>query len=88
MVRESIKVKVFEGENSKIPSLGTPNSAGYDLYPAENVVINPGEIKLVKTNLYMEIPEGYEMQIRPRSGNALKYGISVLNSPGTVDSCR
>lgn len=85
-MKEKIDVKVFIDKNAKLPSLGTPESAGYDLYPVEEYIINPRETKLIKTNLFVEIPPGYECQIRPRSGNALKYGITVLNSPGTIDS--
>jgi dUTP pyrophosphatase len=71
-----------------IPEYKTDGSAGLDLCSAlvEEVVIEPGEKMLISTNLILEIPEGYEGQIRPRSGLALKHGITVLNSPGTIDS--
>jgi dUTP pyrophosphatase len=65
----------------------TEGSSGMDLSSAslENVVIKPGETQLIPTNLIIEIPKGCEGQVRPRSGLALKYGITVLNSPGTID---
>ena len=61
-------------------------ASGADIYASEELVIEPGAIKLVSTGFSMAIPEGFEGQIRPRSGLALKHGISVLNSPGTIDS--
>ncbi len=72
-----------------IPSYETDTSAGLDLkayLPEGSIQIKPKEIKLIGTGLYFEIPEGFEVQIRPRSGLAFKNGISVLNSPGTIDS--
>ncbi|MCX6161037.1 MAG: dUTP diphosphatase [Ignavibacteriae bacterium] len=71
-----------------IPKYATNGSAGMDLCSSsrETVDINPGEIKLVNTNLILEIPAELEGQVRPRSGLALKHGITVLNSPGTIDS--
>ena len=71
-----------------IPEYQTPESAGMDLCSSssEPVTINPSEYKLISTNLIIELPIGFEAQIRPRSGLALKYGVTVLNSPGTVDS--
>ena len=71
-----------------LPSYATEGSSGMDIRAAiENeIVISPGGFYLVPTNLSFEIPEGYEIQVRPRSGLAAKHGIGVLNSPGTVDS--
>jgi len=71
----------------ELPHYATEGSAGMDIRAAiENeFIINSGEIKLVPTNLMFEIPEGYEIQVRPRSGLALKHGIGLLNSPGTID---
>ncbi|MCL1908509.1 MAG: dUTP diphosphatase [Holophagaceae bacterium] len=73
-----------------LPDRATPNSAGMDLRAAlpegELVVLLPGDRFLVPTGLIMAIPEGYEGQVRPRSGLALKHGVTVLNSPGTIDS--
>jgi dUTP pyrophosphatase len=69
-----------------LPERATPHAAGYDVRCAqEGVVIDPGEIRLVDTGLVMELPEGVECQVRPRSGLALKYGITLPNSPGTID---
>ncbi len=69
-----------------VPSYAKEGDAGFDLYSADDYVISPGKRELVKTGLAFEIPLGYEVQIRPRSGLALKRGISVVNSPGTIDS--
>lgn len=79
-----IKIKCVDG--SFLPRYITDGSAGMDLSAISDGIIKKGEIKLLSTGIYMEIPEGYEAQIRPRSGLALKYGITVLNSPGTIDS--
>ncbi len=77
-----------EFNDIELPGYSTDGSAGADLRAAveEKLVIQKGEIKLVPTNLMMEIPEGFEVQVRPRSGLAAKHGIGVLNSPGTIDS--
>jgi dUTP pyrophosphatase len=64
---------------------GPTEDAGMDLCSVEDVVLAPGEIKLVPTGLAIELPPGYEAQLRPRSGLALKYGITLPNSPGTID---
>jgi dUTP pyrophosphatase len=71
-----------------LPAYQTPGSAGLDLCAAlpEAVRIAPGERRLIPTGLIFEIPEGHEGQVRPRSGLALKHGISIVNSPGTIDS--
>jgi dUTP pyrophosphatase len=71
-----------------LPAYRTPGSAGMDLAAAlqEEVTLAPGEIRLIPTGLALAIPEGFEGQIRPRSGLALKHGISLSNSPGTIDS--
>lgn len=71
-----------------IPSRATPGSSGVDLTAAvdSDILVRPGTTELIPTGLKVCIPSGYEWQIRPRSGNALKYGITVLNSPGTIDS--
>jgi dUTP pyrophosphatase len=69
-----------------LPSRATPHAAGYDIRSAEQeVVLESGEIRLVSTGLLMELPEGMECQVRPRSGLALKHGITLPNSPGTID---
>jgi dUTP pyrophosphatase len=69
-----------------IPAYQTEEAAGFDLHSIEDVVIKPNERKLISTGLAFEIEVGYEVQIRPRSGLAFKEGITVLNSPGTIDS--
>ena len=71
-----------------LPAYQTPGSAGLDLCAAllEAVRIAPGERRLIPTGLIFELPEGYEGQVRPRSGLALKHGLSIVNSPGTIDS--
>ena len=68
-----------------LPARATPQAAGYDIRSAIEVVLNPGEIRLISTGLIMELPEGMECQVRPRSGLALKCGITLPNSPGTID---
>ena len=68
-----------------LPARATPQAAGYDIRSAVEVVLNPGDIRLISTGLIMELPEGMECQVRPRSGLALKYGITLPNSPGTID---
>lgn len=69
-----------------LPERATPHAAGYDLRSAEeSVTLGPGDIRLVGTGLLMELPEGVECQVRPRSGLALKHGITLPNSPGTID---
>ena len=83
----SIEIKVKKiNPDAIIPKYAHERDAGFDLYSVENYEINFRERVLVKTGLQVEIPRGYEMQIRPKSGLALKSGISVLNTPGTVDS--
>lgn len=69
-----------------LPSRATEHAAGYDIRSAEDgVTLRPGEIRLVATGLVMELPEGIECQVRPRSGLALRHGITLPNSPGTID---
>ena len=71
---------------AEIPNYQTEEAAGFDLHSIEDIILKPNERKLIGTGLAFEIPKGYEIQIRPRSGLAYKHGISVLNSPGTIDS--
>ncbi len=69
-----------------LPSRATPHAAGYDIRSAEaDFVLTPKEIRLVSTGLEMELPEGMECQVRPRSGLALRHGVTLPNSPGTID---
>ncbi len=83
-----MKVKIVNRSGNDLPDYGTPYAAGMDLRAnlEQPVLLKPLERKLVPTGLFMELPEGYEAQIRPRSGLALKKGISVLNTPGTIDA--
>ena len=85
----SIKVKILpHGEGLPLPQYMTAHAAGMDVVAAvlNDFTLKPGECKLVPTGLQLEIPEGYEVQIRPRSGLALKNQITLLNSPGTIDA--
>ena len=83
-----MKVNIINNSGFDLPAYATPLSAGMDLRAAmtESIVLNPLERALVPTGLFVELPEGYEMQIRPRSGLAAKHGVMVLNSPGTIDA--
>ena len=83
-----IHVSIINQSNNPLPAYQTKYAAGMDLcaYLTEPIVLKPMERGLIATGLFIEIPEGYEAQIRPRSGLALKHGISVLNSPGTIDA--
>lgn len=83
-----MNVKVVNRSPFPLPDYKTVNSAGLDLRAniEESVILNQFERKLISTGLYIEIPKGYEAQIRPRSGLALKHGLTVLNSPGTIDA--
>jgi dUTP pyrophosphatase len=83
-----IKVKRLDGTNHlPLPSYASEGASGVDIRAAvrEPVELNPGEIKLIPTGLAMSIPPGFEAQIRPRSGLALRYGIGMVNAPGTID---
>ena len=83
-----MKVKVINKSKHKLPHYSTNASAGMDLRANidESINLKPLERIIVKTGIFMELPVGYEAQVRPRSGLALKKGITVLNSPGTVDA--
>ena len=83
-----IKVQVINKGHQQLPAYATPQSAGMDLRANLDspVVLRPLERKLIKTGLFIALPEGYEAQVRPRSGLALKHGITVLNTPGTIDA--
>jgi dUTP pyrophosphatase len=80
-----LKVKKLSDE-AIIPDYQSEEAAGFDLHSIDDVIIKPGERKLIGTGLAFEIEKGYEIQIRPRSGLAYKHGITVLNTPGTIDS--
>ena len=87
MAELTVKIK-FLNENAELPRYMTEHSSGVDLSAGitESVSIPPGKFKTIPTGIAVEIPEGYEGQVRPRSGLAAKYGIGLLNSPGTVDA--
>lgn len=70
---------------AKTPCYAHKGDAGLDLYSIDDTIIAPSEIKLIHTGITMELPEGTEAQVRPRSGLALKHGITLLNTPGTID---
>ncbi len=84
----AVKVKIINKSNNELPAYSTLLSAGLDLraFLDKDTVLKPLQRILVPTGLFIELPVGYEAQIRPRSGLAFKYGISVLNSPGTIDA--
>lgn len=79
-------VKLAREQGGVVPLYATPKSAGCDVYSNAGYMLSPGETKIIHTGIYLEIPEGYEAQIRPRSGLAAKHGVTVLNAPGTIDS--
>lgn len=84
-----VEIKHFDhGKDLPLPEYATEDSAGVDLMAAveENIILKPLERKLIPTGFAMELPKGYEAQVRPRSGLAIKHGITVLNSPGTIDA--
>lgn len=83
-----MEIKVINQSQFDLPAYQTPQSAGLDLRAniTESIVLKPLQRTLVPTGLFMELPVGYEAQIRPRSGLAFKNGITVLNSPGTIDA--
>lgn len=85
---ERLKVKIINKSHHPMPAYATPGSAGMDVraFLDKPVVLRPLERALIPTGLYMQLPHGYECQIRPRSGLAIKNGISLVNTPGTVDS--
>lgn len=83
--RVQVKFKKLT-ESAVVPQYKSAEAAGMDLCADESVVVYRDNIKLIKTGIAIELPQGYEAQVRPRSGLALKHGITVLNSPGTVDS--
>ena len=81
-----MKLKIVNKSTNAMPAYATAGAAGFDLRANIEVTLLPGERKLITTGLFMEIPLGYEGQVRPRSGLTLKRGLTVLNTPGTVDS--
>ena len=82
------KIRIINRGSQQLPAYATPQSAGMDLRAniEDPITLRPLERRIVPTGLYIALPEGYEAQVRPRSGLALKHGVTVLNSPGTIDS--
>jgi dUTP pyrophosphatase len=83
-----IKVRIINHSSNPLPHYATPGSAGMDIraHLPGPVYLNPMERQLIPTGLFIELPKGYEGQVRPRSGLAAKYGLTCLNSPGTIDA--
>ena len=83
-----LTIKVINKSDNPLPTYATPASAGVDMHAnnEEDVVLKPLERALIPTGLYIELPIGYEAQVRPRSGLAIKHGITLLNTPGTIDA--
>lgn len=81
-------IRVINRSHHPLPAYATPQSAGMDLRAdlADPIILAPGERRLVPTGLFIALPEGYEAQVRPRSGLALRHGVTVLNAPGTIDA--
>ena len=84
-MKYSVKIKLMNND-SILPSYANKGDAGLDLFSVEEKVIQPGQTALIHTGIAIELPEGTEAQIRPRSGLALKHSVTLLNSPGTIDS--
>lgn len=83
---DKLKVQIVIEDGGKVPVYATPQSAGADVFCKTAFTLSPGERKLISTGIKIALPDGYECQVRPRSGLAMKHGISVLNSPGTIDA--
>ena len=83
-----MKIKIINKSHHPMPAYATPQSSGMDIRAnlTEPVELKPFERKLIPTGLYIALPEGYEAQLRPRSGLALKHGLTLLNTPGTIDA--
>jgi len=83
-----MEIKIINKSNNPLPKYATEFSAGLDLFAfiQDSIVLKPMERKLIPTGIFIELPENYEAQVRPRSGLAIKHGITVLNSPGTIDA--
>lgn len=83
-----VEVRIINKSNNQLPQYETKQSAGMDLRAdiKETIILKPMERKLIPTGLHIALPDGYEAQVRPRSGLAIKHGITCLNTPGTVDA--
>jgi len=73
--------------DAKMPCYAHPGDSGMDLFSVEEMALQPGERKLVRTGIKISLPKGFEAQVRPKSGIAINNGVTVLNTPGTIDSC-
>jgi dUTP pyrophosphatase len=87
-LRKKVKIALCVKEGGEVPQYSSQLASGADLMAAieETILLSPGQSILVPTKIHVEVPEGYEIQIRPRSGLALRHGITVLNTPGTIDA--
>ena len=87
-MERTIKVRIYNATSWELPAYATPESSGFDLraFIENPILLMPGERFLVPTGIYLQLPPLYEAQVRPRSGLANKFGISIVNTPGTVDS--
>ncbi|MBO4955843.1 MAG: dUTP diphosphatase [Muribaculaceae bacterium] len=85
---QKVNVKIINRSSNPMPAYATPSSAGMDVraFLSEPLTLQPMQRALIPTGLYMELPVGYECQMRPRSGLALRHGITLLNTPGTIDA--
>ena len=85
-----MKVKIVNKSNNELPEYATSGSAGMDIRAyienGKEIVLDPMERIMIHTGIYIQLPEGYEVQVRPRSGLAIKNGVTVINTPGTIDS--
>lgn len=89
MQKVEVRIKRKEGcDDLPLPTYMSEGASGMDLYAAvdETVLLKPQDIKLIPTGIYIAVPRGYEAQVRPRSGLALKHGLTIVNTPGTIDS--
>ena len=84
--RPTVEIQVEQAPGVAMPAMATSGSAGYDLCASRHMVIQPHKFAMVPTGLRIAMPHGLEAQVRPRSGLAAKHGVTVLNSPGTIDS--
>lgn len=81
-----VGIRIFNSSGNPVPEYAKTGDAGMDIRASETVCVYPGETKVIKTGLYVAIPTGYELQVRPRSGMSAKTNIRVANAPGTIDS--
>ena len=84
-ILKNIKIKLLNN-NAKIPVKATEDASGYDIFSCEDCILKKKSYKLISTGIIIELEKGLEAQVRPRSGLAIKHGITVLNSPGTIDA--